>query len=304
MNQVVRAITSPAFYQSYISLPPPNVPFEIEMSQKFFPYFKDAIGAIDGTHINATPPVKERARYRNRKGGISQNVLAGCTFDMQFCYVLSGWEGSAADGAIYQDARATDFRIPDGKYYLADAGFSSCQNLMVPYRGVRYHLREWTATGAMYEQSFPTDHCINSSFFRPETAQELYNLRHSSLRNAVERIFGILKKRFKIVREFNDYPIEFQTMLVPAVCALHNFIILHDADDQIEINDEEMRVWVEEARPEPGVLQGGISAAETALANTRRDEIAQEMWVDYQKIRANRRRATQRRQVRQDNLQS
>src|ERR1700761_3976984 len=122
MNQVVRALISPKFYQHCISLPSSDVPFEVEIEPKFFPYFKDAIGAIDGTHINATPPAQDRARYRDRKGGMSQNVLAACTFDMQFCYILSGWEGSAADGAIYQDARATDFRIPEDKYYLADAG--------------------------------------------------------------------------------------------------------------------------------------------------------------------------------------
>jgi hypothetical protein len=30
-----------------------------------------------------------------------------------------------------------------GKYYLADSGFPLCDVLMTPYRGVRYHLKEW-----------------------------------------------------------------------------------------------------------------------------------------------------------------
>jgi hypothetical protein len=55
----------------------------------------------------------------------------------------SGWEGSAADARVYHDARTTDFTIPEGKYYLADAGFASCDELLVPYRNVRYHLAEW-----------------------------------------------------------------------------------------------------------------------------------------------------------------
>ena len=62
---------------------------------------------------------------------------------MSFLYILSGWEGSAADARIYHDARITDFNIPPGKYYLADAGFAACDELLVPYRGVRYHLAEW-----------------------------------------------------------------------------------------------------------------------------------------------------------------
>jgi len=31
---------------------------------------------------------------------------------------------------------------------------------------------------------------------RPVNAQELYNLRHAQLRNAVERIIGVLKRHF------------------------------------------------------------------------------------------------------------
>jgi len=66
-----------------------------------------------------------------------------CSFDLRFVYVLSGWEGSASDAVVYHDAWHTDFRIPPGKYYLADAGFPLCEQLLVPYRGVRYHLNEW-----------------------------------------------------------------------------------------------------------------------------------------------------------------
>jgi hypothetical protein len=62
---------------------------------------------------------------------------------MSFVYVLSGWEGSAADACVYHNTRITDFNIPPGKYYLADAGFGACDELVVPYRGVCYHLAEW-----------------------------------------------------------------------------------------------------------------------------------------------------------------
>jgi len=39
-----------------------------------------------------------------------------------FVYIFSGWEGSAADSRVLQDALSKDFVIPTGKYYLADAG--------------------------------------------------------------------------------------------------------------------------------------------------------------------------------------
>jgi hypothetical protein len=67
---------------------------------------------------------------------------------MLFTYIVAGWEGSASDSYIYEQARASDFFIPDDCFYLADAGFPSCRALLVPYRGVRYHLREWAAAHA------------------------------------------------------------------------------------------------------------------------------------------------------------
>ena len=45
-------------------------------------------------------PLLERAKYWNQKGIIATNILAVCAPDMQFIYVLPGWEGSAADGRV------------------------------------------------------------------------------------------------------------------------------------------------------------------------------------------------------------
>lgn len=144
-----------SFYIRYVKLPSTtSVPPEIQMEPKFFPFFKDCLGAIDGTHINVFVPERDTARYRNRKGTISQNVLAACSFDLRFLYVRAGWEGSAGDGRTYEDARAHDFAIPEGKYYLADAGFPSCDTLLVPYRGVRYHLKEWGRSNQKYALHF------------------------------------------------------------------------------------------------------------------------------------------------------
>jgi hypothetical protein len=84
-----------------------------------------------------------RLAYRNRKGFVSQNCLFVCLFTLLFTYVLTGWEGSATDARIWADAIAHDLIIPEGWYLLADAGFPHCKQLLVPYRGVRYHLAEW-----------------------------------------------------------------------------------------------------------------------------------------------------------------
>ncbi|XP_026399142.1 uncharacterized protein LOC113294996 [Papaver somniferum] len=84
--------------------PTSATPIKIRESTRFYPYFKDCIGAMDGTHIPAMVNKRDATVYRNRHGITSQNVLAVCNFDLEFIYVLSGWEGSAHDSKILNDA--------------------------------------------------------------------------------------------------------------------------------------------------------------------------------------------------------
>lgn len=109
-----------ALQDRYISAQQQEVQDEIYNNTKFYPYFKDCIGALDGTHIPDTVPVVDAIPFRNRKGFISQNVLAVCSFNMVFTYVLSGWEGSAHDGKVLQDAYSKGLEQRVGKYYLGD----------------------------------------------------------------------------------------------------------------------------------------------------------------------------------------
>lgn len=61
-------------------------------------------------------PAVDKARYRSRKGEIATNVLGVCSHDMQFIYVLPGWEGSASDSRVLRDAisRPNGLRVPTG----------------------------------------------------------------------------------------------------------------------------------------------------------------------------------------------
>jgi len=49
--------SSPPFYNDYVQLPheDPPEPHEIQSDLKFYLFFKNALGAIDGTHINCCP---------------------------------------------------------------------------------------------------------------------------------------------------------------------------------------------------------------------------------------------------------
>nr|XP_043616518.1 uncharacterized protein LOC122588457 isoform X2 [Erigeron canadensis] len=90
-----------------------------------------------------------------------------------FTYVLAGWEGSAADSRVLRDAisRPQGLRVPRGSYYLCDAGYTNGDGFLTPYGGQWYHINDWSNP--------------------PTTAKELYNKRHSSARNVIERAFEI-----------------------------------------------------------------------------------------------------------------
>jgi hypothetical protein len=63
----------------------------------------------------------EVSSYRNRYGKISQNVLAASNFDLEFIYVLSGWEGSAHDSRVLNDAltRRNGLKVPSGTIFFS-----------------------------------------------------------------------------------------------------------------------------------------------------------------------------------------
>jgi len=52
--------------------------WKISTDPRFFPYFENCLGAIDGTHIPITIDEEKQAPYRNRKGTLSQNMMLAC----------------------------------------------------------------------------------------------------------------------------------------------------------------------------------------------------------------------------------
>lgn len=78
-------------------------------------------------------PKSQRTTYHNCKGYLSQNVLAACDFNLRFIYVFPGWEGSAADSQVLDCAKVNGFIIPNGRYYLGDAGYPKSASLLVPF---------------------------------------------------------------------------------------------------------------------------------------------------------------------------
>jgi hypothetical protein len=80
-------------------------------------------------------------------------------------------------------SREDAFVVPNGKYYLVDAGYTNGPEFLAPYQSTRYHLNEWSTQGN-----------------NPSTKRELFNLRHATARNVIERTFALLKMRWAILR--------------------------------------------------------------------------------------------------------
>lgn len=69
---MLTAFTSSAFYNQYIVLPCAFdlIPLEISSNSKFYPFFKNAIGVINGTYLNYHPLKEEHDACYNYKGSL------------------------------------------------------------------------------------------------------------------------------------------------------------------------------------------------------------------------------------------
>jgi hypothetical protein len=120
-------------------------------------------------------------------------------------------------------------------------------------QGVRYHLSEFGSRN------------------HPTNAKKLFNLRHSSLRVTVERAFGALKGRFRIIDNKSFHKYKTQVKLVLACCILHNWIIGFGVDEIVPV-EEGYEGELDEAD------DGDLPLEEPAMVSIR-DEIWNAMWA-------------------------
>jgi hypothetical protein len=237
------------------------------MNIKFL-FMQDCVGSIDGTHVPMILPLEQQEPYRNRKQTISQNVMLACDFDLKFVHVHAGWEGSASDARVLQDALDHGLVVPPGKFFLVDAGYANTTQFLAPYRGTTYHLQEQGRANQ-----------------KPRNYKELFNLQHAQLRNHVERSIGILKMRFPILRTGSHYPVDKQVDISVACCVLHNFIRLHNGDMQwpTNSNDELDPEQVVEMPSGDHNYNSDIQRFNNSreAGNQKRDAIAHQMWEQY-----------------------
>jgi len=131
-------------------------------------------------------------------------------------------------------------------------GYAIRPGFLPPYKGTRYHLREYGVRS-------------------PQNPKELFNLRHSSLRVTVERAFGCLKSRFRILDNKPFHPYKTQVKLVLACCMLHNWILWYGNDEIVPLEADWQANPTNEAAPHDHVMDNNAWSA-------KRDVWAQQTW--------------------------
>ncbi|XP_076949461.1 uncharacterized protein LOC143622107 [Bidens hawaiensis] len=171
------------------------VPPQILNDKRYMPYFKGPASQ----RVNNYLILVEK--------GVPTFVMATCDFDMCFTFISIRWEGSAHDTRVFiiatQDSKFNFPHAPKGRYYLVDKGYPGRIGYLL-YSKTRYH-----------QSQFQREPLNNM--------QEAFNRSHSSLRSYIERSFGILKKRFKILGTMPKYSVKTQIDVIMATFALHNY---------------------------------------------------------------------------------
>ncbi|XP_050506243.1 putative nuclease HARBI1 [Diabrotica virgifera virgifera] len=160
--------------EEYITMP--KNPRDVTMAKQGFyavANFPGVIGAIDCTHIRINSPGGENSElYRNRKGWFSMNVQIVCDSKLCIMDVVARWPGSVHDSTIYNSSLLrAQFEAGEypNCYLLGDSGYTCTNFLLTPLSQT------------------------NSE------AEERYQNAHIKTRNVIERLNGVLKRRFPVL---------------------------------------------------------------------------------------------------------
>ncbi|XP_055333519.1 putative nuclease HARBI1 [Paramacrobiotus metropolitanus] len=192
------------------------------------------LGAVDGTHINIKAPHSRPESYVNRKGELSLNVQACVNSSMEFIHLYVGAPGRVHDQNVY-DNSGLEGLIPENWMILGDGGYRATRKVLTPFR----------------ENG------------RLSARQEDFNEIQSSLRKVVERAFGVLKRRFRILK-FLDYDdmIAMKHIII-VCCLLHNMDIKSVDDFTLEGDDHVEAVDLDDE--EDAVAEGASGDFKNAL---------------------------------------
>ena len=75
---------------------------------------------------------------------------------------------------------------------------------------------------------------VSLFFSSPQNPCELFNLHHAALRNIIEHIFSIMKRRWRLLQFPAKYDMGIQAHIPAALCMLHNFMCRYDPNEMFD----------------------------------------------------------------------
>ena len=173
--------------------------------------FPQVVGALDGTHIPIPAPnVESKADYYSRKQCYTVSVQGLVGANLMFLDVATGFPGSCHDARNLRNSSL--FRRAENQEILTkpiDVIDNSEIRPLVLGDGA-YPLLSWLITPHQFGPGLTRD-------------QRVFNRKLSSCRVHVERAFGILKARWRILLTRLDNRIENVAAVTIACVTLHNF---------------------------------------------------------------------------------
>lgn len=174
--------------------------------------FPGVIGAVDGSLIQIRASKEDAASYICKKNYPPIHLQAVCNAESVFTHCYAGHAGSMHDARVFRNSFLAEFiqrpdeYFPFDSHLLGDAAYPIHAHVIVPFRD-NGHL---------------------------SARQKNFNYCLSSTRMAIERAFGLLKMRFRIL--LDCLPLTDITKIpqfILACCVLHNICILQN--DNIDV---------------------------------------------------------------------
>ncbi|CAF3307254.1 unnamed protein product [Rotaria sp. Silwood2] len=209
------------FFNCIIKFPTTNSEIQETMNEFFTQHgYPMCVGAVDGTHIGIKPPGGAESDYYNYKKYHSILMLAVVNSNLKFTYVNIGAPGRCNDASVYNrsslaqviknDIYANNYMVINStriqSHMIADSAFSLSRTLLKPFS---------------QKPNMPRSHT-------------LFNYRLSRCRSTIERAFGALKNRFRLLHKKMEFELNNTIKIIQATTILHNLCV--DENDILDVD--------------------------------------------------------------------
>lgn len=177
--------------------------------------FNHCIGAVDGKHCVMFAPKKSGSNYYNYKHTFSIVLLGVADANYKLTYIDVGCKGRISDGGVFSRSSIFDALETNSVNIPAPRPLTNDQNAAnFPYVMVA-------------DDAFAlTPYMLKPFSYRDQDReQKIFNYRLSRARRIIENVFGIISARFRVLRRTIYLDAEKTTLIVLAVCALHNWLM-------------------------------------------------------------------------------